>query len=328
VTAHEHGRPAADRERWAQCRLGAALAGRNQLEALEVLTGSGANGKSVLSKLIQNALGDYSTTIGAGVLLSAGSKRDPEAASPLMMMTVGKRIVFLSESGDTDYFDETKLKLLTGNDYIAARGMYQEGSRYASTFTLVLLTNSVPNLNKLDMATIDRMALFEFRCRWQREGAVVQEEVGLPQADTWFRDKAPHDMGALQWMLWWLVQGSMEYWRTGLAPKPADVQQQVQDYIERQDTLMKWLSDPESMYGLSPNGLEGGSTKVSAVYQDYSEWCRREGHANPGRTELLTSRLLARFKGQVDTGKSNGSRVYKGITMKAPKKYDDQRGAT
>jgi len=315
VTSLDHGKPTAERERWLQCRLGAALTGRNQLEALEVLTGSGANGKSVLSKVMQEALGEYATTIGAGVLLSSGSKRDPEAASPLMMMTIGKRIVFLSESGDTDYFDETKLKLLTGNDYIAARGMYQEGSRYNSTFTLVLLTNSVPSLSKLDRATIDRMSLFEFRCRWQREGAVVQEDDGLPSADTWYRDSAPHDMGALQWILWWLVQGCVGYWRERLPTKPADVQQQAEEYIEQQDTHMRWLTDPRSFVRLDPDA----KANVGLVYQDYCAWCEREGLKHPGRTELLTTRLKQRFKGQVESDKSGGVRVYKGLRYEPSK---------
>jgi len=308
ITALAHGSPAPDRLRWLQRRLGAAARGRNSLNSFEIWAGEGSNGKSVLAKLVESTFGAYATSVPAGVLLtSPGKGRDPEAATPFLMTTVGVRFALMSETRDTDHLDVQKVKHITGGDTQAGRGNYQNAVSFEPTATYFLLTNHVPHVANVDAALIDRLSINRFMCRWRRSGAVIEardgEHSSLPAADSWFVDKAPQDQIALAWFAWWVVQGSVAYEREGLGDVPADVKAIIREYLADQDVLGHWIEESTRIV-FKPSGR----VRASAVYHDYKNWCEKNGK-QPVSANILTKRILERWPGQITNVRSNGSHL-------------------
>lgn len=319
ITGSDHGKPDAKRLKWLQRRLGAGLRGRNSLSALEIWHGIGANGKSVLSLIIQGMLGltkdgGYAAAISAGVVLSAYHSRDPEASTPSRMGLVGARLAFMAETKDTAHFDEAYLKQLTGGDLFQARGNYQNAGTYENTASLVLLTNNKPNITEGGKALWDRIAPFEFAVRWRRPNRVIvdADEQGLPLGDTWFETEAPKDKDCLEWLLWWLVMGGVEWEQVGLGEPPQDVTADLQAYMDDQDKYAEWMADQGLVF--DPES----TTTSGVIYTSFMEWTKRSGGTAP-QSATFSKRLLARFP-QLKSDKSNGIRVIKGIRFKTSNK--------
>lgn len=303
ITASAHGRPDREMATWLQRRIGASLRGRCQLGALELWIGEGANGKSVLADVLSRALGDYAATLPVGVLLSQCDKRSAEAASPFLMKAVNKRFVVVSETKDTDHLDLPKVKVLTGiNDKVALRGNYQAGGEYPVTWTVVMLTNSLPNIPQSDEAIWDRLAPTPFRCRWRRQGI---DDTALPPADLDLSHQWVSDADAQAWILWWAIQGSILYEEHGLPLKPAAVSQLSADYRNEQDLLGRWI---QKRYRLE----EGTRCESTAVYHDFLRFTEEEGHRAEWKKNLFTRRLRQRFP-SVTTVESNGRMLYEGL---------------
>ena len=313
ITAMQHGRVAPDRQQWLQRRIGAALRGRNALEGMEIWHGKGANGKSVLAKSLMAALGPYAAMVPAGALLTSSRGRDAEGASPFMVRAVGTRLVFASETSDTAYLDEPRVKLLTGGDKLNVRGNYQDGGEYAVTFTLVLLTNPLPNVAEGDAALWDRLAPFPFLLRWRRPGvlaAVDAEDIGMPEADPWLKDVMAEggDAGSLEWLLWWAIWGGVAWQEDGLGDVPEDLRRNAEAYRGAQDKMGRWMDDCE----FAIVGAANGSTSTTELFRSYSLWCEQEG-TRSGTASTFAKRLIEYSKGFVEAGKSNGVRILKGV---------------
>ena len=250
ISGHDHDKPDQRRLTYLQRRLGASLRGRNSLTAIELWHGAGANGKSVLSNLIQKALGltkdgGYAATVDAGVILSSYKQRDAEASTPFRMQLIGARLAFMSETTDTAHLNEAFLKQITGGDLLPARGNYQSGGTYDVTFSPILLTNNLPNIAEGGKALWDRLAPFKFNVRWRRPNKLIVDtaEATLPKGDSWFETHAPKLEEILQYTLWWLVQGGVDWERNGLGEAPADVLDGVRQYMSDQDKLEEWMTE-------------------------------------------------------------------------------------
>ena len=310
ITSAAHGVPDLAMMQWLQARLGPALRGRCQLAALEILVGRGANGKSVLADLIQSVLGDYAITLPAATLMSQFDKRSAEAASPFMMKCVNKRVIITSESKDTDHLDVPKVKLLTGvNDKIAMRANYGDAAEYKVTFTIFLLTNSLPNIAQSGEAIWDRLAPMPFRLRWRRQGV---DDASLPEADVGLSNRLLNDDSARDWLLWWMIKGGVSYETGGLPPKPASVRALTTDYREEQDVVAHWLFT--STYVLDAEGR----VEAKLVYGTFRTWQTEEGARDAWTQRLFTSRLRERFP-EISKRESNGKTYYAGL--KETRKY-------
>lgn len=287
ITSDAHGKPNPDRLRVLQIRLGAMLRGANVLTSLDIWLGSGANGKSVLSSMLQAVLGEYSGVIPAAAVLSAFRGRDSNAATPTLARSVGKRIIFMAESADTAYLDEATVKSITGGDRFFSRNLYEAGGEYAVTFNLVLLTNNAPHVAQGDAALWDRLVTTRFPCRWRRSGNANPADSGLPEEDRWYADSAGTDSEFLRAILCWLVDGARMFALDGNVIGEEHALTSAA-YKASEDKLLHFVEDCGLMFepdGVIPNDV---------LYPLYTEWARREGMSPPA-ANIFIKRLFERF---------------------------------
>ena len=315
ITGKAHKTPDPERLLWLQYRVGASLRGSCALSALEIWHGEGSNGKSVLAKLIEGALGKvadngYCAALDAAVIMATFKQRDAESSTPFRMTLVGARYAFLSESADTAHLNEAALKLLTGGDTVSGRRNYGDPTDIDMTATFVLLTNPLPNIAEGGKALWDRISPFKFLCRWRRPNlvTVAEEERDLPLGDLWFLQDACKDAEAQAYILWWVTQGSIRWEQNGRKslPAPADVVETLNDYMEKQDLYSDWMFDQDWLFD------SYGHVTYSALYGNFKQWMDENGKKAPANN-IFSKRLIERFPSKLEIAKSNGVRIIRGI---------------
>ena len=309
ITADAHGSPSLDEQEHFLRRQGAALRGGNPTTSLEILHGVGATGKSTWMRLDLALLGDYGTVVPAATILSTfGSKRDGEAATPFLASTRGRRKVYMAESKDTAMLDEAQVKLLTGGDSLAARGMYADASTFTPTATFLLVTNNLPNISHLDEALTDRLAVSSFKCRWRRPDAVQSSDADklLPLGDRWFIDHAHNDKDALRWLLWAQVQAGVRYYTEGTLGVSHKAAAAVQVYTAEQDQMAQFVAGAKLVIS------KDAKIPASELYILYGQWCQDQnyGKAFVPTQRTFTKRLLERYPALYKKGFGDGGYMH------------------
>jgi P4 family phage/plasmid primase-like protien len=145
-------------------KLASVLIGVNFNQTFDVYLGPGANGKSILVKLMAKSLGEYSEYVPITLItekrLSIGS-----SSSEIAKLN-GVRYAVMSEPTKGDKIKEGQLKELTGGDSIHARQLFQEAITFVPMFKLVVTTNTDFSDTSNDDGTWRRMRYIPFKAKF------------------------------------------------------------------------------------------------------------------------------------------------------------------
>ena len=184
---------------------------------------------------------------------------------------------------------ESLVKQLTGGDRISARRMREDPWNFWPTHTLFMATNHRPEIKGTDNAIRNRIKPAPF-------------ELSIPkgQQDRKLPDKLRDELPGI---LAWAVQGHMEWLNNGLQ-EPEEVKAATNSYRNDMDTLARFIDEEcETTAGLK--------VKSSTLYNRYRLWCEESGE-QVMRSQDFSNSLQDRGYSR---GKSNGDRVYKGISV-------------
>jgi putative DNA primase/helicase len=252
---------------------GYTLTGSTAAQAMFVLYGVGANGKSTFIETLRSLLGDYGQQAPAEMLMRPDRKRSGPA--PEIVRLVGARFVAAVETGDGQRLDEPLIKTLTGGDTIAARGMYEKRLvEFTPTHKLWLATNHKPRIDGVDDAIWRRVHLIPFN-------VTIPESERDPRLLERLCDELP---GILNWAL----AGLADYRHRGhkLAP-PEIVRAATATYRAEMDPLGDFLDE---CCTLEPNA----ATKAGTLYNHYTGWSNANGE-QPLTGTAFGRRLSERF---------------------------------
>lgn len=115
-------------------KLAAALDGSIQTEELDIMQGSGRNGKGLLDQLIRLTFGSYYSTIDISYFTTRTKKSNE--ASPEMADKNGVRLLMSTEPESEETIKVKAIKKVTGGDIINARKLYQNDFSYKPQFKL------------------------------------------------------------------------------------------------------------------------------------------------------------------------------------------------
>jgi P4 family phage/plasmid primase-like protien len=139
------------------------LFGKNYHQEFYIFTGHGANGKSVLFNLLEQAFGKYFCKFQAAIF-TKGSRGANETSS--FGLARKSRIVGVEEPDTNDKLIVSRLKEYTGDSTIKTRGLYQDEVGFTPQFGIIFLCNEIPSLSKPDKAVARRLRVLSFNSKF------------------------------------------------------------------------------------------------------------------------------------------------------------------
>ena len=238
---------------WLQRFLGYALTGLIDEQIFLFAFGLGANGKSVLLRVLGNIWGDYARVIQPETLML--QTRTSSGPTPDLARLAGARLVLGSETEEGKALSEALVKQLTGGDTLTARELYAAPFEFRPAFKLILAGNHRPSIRGTDHGIWRRIRLLPFTRRFAQE----QQDPGMAEKLLAESDD----------ILAWLVEGAERYLRHGLGITPRCVLTATEIYRSDEDVVGEWMAERTD-----PSGV----TQSAVLYADFQGWCSQTGH--------------------------------------------------
>lgn len=263
-----------------QIALGYSLTGHTSEEKLFYLYGETRAGKGTIQETFL-ALMPYPLAMGVD-FNTFTMRRDADSQNFDLADMKPARAVFASESNKYQSLNPAKIKQLTGGDPVRCAHKHKEFFSYRPQYTPWLLSNHKVNGDPEDNALWGRVLVVELPNSW-----LNREDTGLKAAL-----KRPE---ALKGVLNWIVDGAMQWYKSGLKT-PEQVKQATTAHRKDLDTVEKWLEDSE---------INSDSPFYSSVniYHDYETWCKENGVEPKKQRELGNALSRRGFKNGTQRGK-------------------------
>src|SRR5215204_997999 len=269
-----------------QRAVGYAATGVAREEMLPILHGPGANGKSTLTGVLLEVLGDYAIQAAPDLLMLKKGAHPTELAD-----LFGARFVVCMENEEGRRLAESLVKHITGRDRLKARRMREDFWEFDPTHTVFLGTNHRPEVRGTDHAIWRRLKLIPF-------------DVTIPEAE---QDKGLPEMirGELPGILAWVVRGCIEYQQGGLG-EPERVRVATKGYRSDMDPLEAFIDE---CCVVRPDVR----CNFGDLYDAYTQWC--EGAREyPVKKRRFADRMTERgFDRDVGT---DGVKIRRGIALR------------
>ncbi len=265
--------------------IGYGLTGVTVEQVIHFLWGMGANGKSTVSEVVQELLGDYALVCSPDLIMIRRHGGIPNDVARLR----GVRLAMMNETGQGARFDEAKLKDLTGGDRLTARFLHAEFFDFRPTHKLVIRGNHKPAITGTDEGIWRRLRLVPFT-------VVIPPD----ERDPYLLDKLRTELPGV---LRWAVDGCLAWQRHGLKP-PAAVLAAVNTYRDEADTLGRFIAERCTVRNLA-------QVKASDFQKAYSTFCR-EADERPLPSKDLPAEIERRgFRYQ----RTKVARLYVGLEL-------------
>jgi len=269
-----------------QAMLGYCLTGSNREQKLFFFHGKGSNGKSTLLDLVEWLMGVYSLKLPASVLMQTKLSSHPTELAQLQ----GRRLASSSEIEDGQYWAESRIKELTGDEMLSARFMRQDFFQFRQTQKHIICGNYRPRLKGGDSAMQRRMVLVPFSASFTGQNM----DKNLPAK---LREEAPA-------ILHWMIQGAVRWAADGLVV-PETIRAASAEYMRVMDDLAEWVEDCCET---------GADLKESnkMLFASFSEWKRARAEKIPS---IATWGERMRQQLNLEGYRTKHSRGYKGIGL-------------
>ena len=153
-----------------------ALSGRQRTQCFTVHTGRGANGKSVLCRLLLSTFGDYASDIPSSVITQRNTQTH-STGNPILHEMRGRRIIYYVEAKNTDKLNDEIIKKATGGDQQKYRLLYEnEIRKYYPQSHHHLFSNRVPDCDGQDGGMRRRLRIVPYKSRFVTEDQVDESK--------------------------------------------------------------------------------------------------------------------------------------------------------
>jgi P4 family phage/plasmid primase-like protien len=250
------------------------LSGKITSEKFHIFTGTGANGKSKIIELYQNAFGDYCGQFNVSLLTQKRVKSNDTNSE--LAKSKGKRFMVLQEPSEDEKMNIGFMKELTGGDRIIARGLFQDPIEFKPQAHLVLTCNHLPSIPSDDGGTWRRIRVIEFLSTFtdtpnpdNKNEFKIDTELSIK-----FDDWKEHFMSIL-------IYYYKKYIEEGIY-EPTEVLKCTKEYQKDNDTLKLYIEERVEK-------SEEGFITFSELYNDFKYWYRESGEIKkpPTKAQLL-----------------------------------------
>ena len=275
------------------------------VEQLFLLHGSTSNGKSSFLETILDVMGTYGVVIDQK-LLQPNANNNAEAPSPALATLRGRRVAVVGDWNENARLSEVAVKRLASGDKITARPLNSSPIEFNPTHTIIIRTNSLPQVDMGDAAIVRRLVILP----WTKSINEGQKDLNLRRRLL--------EKGGGSGILSWIVQGAvryiLEYQSRGIMPKiPDSAADLMSEHRDENDPHRQWI---ESECDIAPD-LHETSENIEKNYRVYIQSLG----FNPELFSVAKLRSFLRFRGHKTT-KIRGTRCWQGLKLK-PKVSED-----
>jgi P4 family phage/plasmid primase-like protien len=236
----------------------------NKLQSIFIHTGSGGNGKSILSALHSEALGQYFYQADSTFLTTVivGGRPNPTLAN-----CFGRRSLCISEPDDGSgscKVNSELAKKLSGGEKITARDLNKSNITFKQTITADLLTNVIPKLSKLDGGIARRLKIINYPFSF----------VDKPNPDNIYEKLRDYNLASKlenpeyikEYMLL-MIEYAVKHFNDDISKleTPKEVKEQIEEYIEENNPINNWLTK------CVIQNIPDKKVKTSEVHKHYLE---------------------------------------------------------
>jgi len=149
-----------DKTKYFLHKLAYTLTGNKTRQEVNIHTGLGGNGKSLIFDLLKKTLGDYYAVMSPDYFVNY--EKGTDRANSQLVATKGKRIVVVSEPPESSKLQVNKLKMLSGNELIKTRDLNEKAIEFYPQYFIHMLTNDIPKLSSVDGGIERRLKIIEY----------------------------------------------------------------------------------------------------------------------------------------------------------------------
>ena len=285
-------------------RTSEKLAGGNKRKEFYMWVGNGDNAKTVTQKLIEKMLGPFS--IKLPTTLITGKKPNVGAAFPEIARLVGVRDATMDEPDPHEKINSGTLKILTGNDSLIGRDLYESGKQMreiSPMFKLNFICNALPYFESMDRATCNRIRVIPFESTFvdpddAPETEEEQIKLKIFPKDNNFESKIP---GMLEALAWYLIYHRIHFMKDFM---PEKVRAATQEYKNNNDFVGQFIAE-------NFISEDSGMITLDEIYPAFKTWYR----------ENMDGKVPTKKKLMEDVTKIWGDPINPGCRWKGYKQY-------
>ena len=283
-------------------------------QKLFIHTGSGGNGKGVLSNILRLCLGQLFIT-GENTFLTTSYKAG--APNCTLADAQGKRYLSVSEPDngtDECRFNIDLIKTITGGDPVTSRGLYKDNVTYIPQFSLNIQCNNKPNLSKLDDGILRRINIIPYKFKFVDNPKLANER----KRNYNLIDRIKQQDFINEFMIM-LIEKATEYINIDVSKIkiPSSVLDETKEYIEENNPIIHWLQNNIQITNNPKDRI-----KTSDMHRGYNE-----DENNEKRLSSVEFAKYMKFNG-FEYKRINGQRYYKGCVFVQPDQDKEMREVT
>lgn len=274
--------PIKELEDYMWSHLASALMGINKDHSFHIYTGSGSNGKSMLTEFMTKCLGDYQEQIPISLITQ--KRNGIGGTSSEVARLHGVRYAVMQEPSKGDHINEGIMKEITGGDPITARHLFKDAFTFKPMFKLVVATNHLFDIKSNDDGTWRRIRVCDFKAKFK-------DKVDTDDKNEPFQFKKDYNLDKklkvwAPYFLSMLVSKCCE--EQGVFPVAEIVSARSDNYRNDQDYLSEFVSEK-----IQEN--DGGRIKKTELYETFKQWYNEQYGKNVPKGKDLYTFMDKRF---------------------------------
>lgn len=258
--------------------FGYTLTGSVREQVMLIFLGHGCNGKSTLTKHIQEVMGEYAVTCPKSLLISP-KNGEGEGASPEVIGLKGARMGTVAETDPGVSLSDSRIKLMVGGEKVTGRKLYGDFQTFSPEAKLILSTNHTPRVKGNDVGIWRRLLLVEFKENFDKRRDPMLDHI-----------LETEHAGIMNWA----IAGWKDYQESGLRV-PASVLANTEEYRRSEDYIGIFIEERLEI---------GAATPISKgmIYDAYKNWAHANG-CHTMQSQTLSKVLMERGAEEKRTGK-------------------------
>ena len=237
---------------------------------------SGDNGKSKLMKVMEAILGPLYTSVQEALFVDC--KKAGSGPTPALTQCLNK---FCGTSGESTsaLLDETTIKMMTGDDTITIRRLYQEAQKVTLYMKLVLVGNCKPNWRH-NRAMTNRFGYFAFRNMFVNKPTLPHHRKKDDKLIKLMLNTGKHQLFTL------LATNAAKLWKRKRLHKSKFISTEFKTYVNEIDTTTQFIETCVREHSVGP------PRTIGDLFNAYCEWCDNNNNKKERKGEF-TKRFKA-----------------------------------